>query len=220
MKMPTMTCNNCGKEDSMMVDAPRLDDQRVYCVECYAILYPPGWTDEPRHKIETTDQYRVTRDAIKKLSESLAVIHDSDEPIHPLLKTAHENSYSSMLEELQAQAAEYNRATLYEYLTPGVEYDHHALKALYYTACGAFQGTALRLGVEQAYADGLVTMPTADFLHDAIAAYPLPNKIHPIPVVVPGVLVLLSEPPIDADKRVVLNTPPLSLRSDFNNEGE
>lgn len=30
----------------MMVDAPRLDDPRMYCVECYAYLFPPGWTDE------------------------------------------------------------------------------------------------------------------------------------------------------------------------------
>lgn len=46
MKMPILTCNRCGKEDTMMVDAPRLDDPRVYCIECYAILFPPGWTDE------------------------------------------------------------------------------------------------------------------------------------------------------------------------------
>lgn len=46
MRMPTLTCNRCGKEDTIVVDAPRLDDPRVYCVECYAVLFPPGWTDE------------------------------------------------------------------------------------------------------------------------------------------------------------------------------
>jgi len=30
----------------MMVDAPHLDDSRVYCIDCYAELFPPGWTDE------------------------------------------------------------------------------------------------------------------------------------------------------------------------------
>lgn len=46
MRMPVLNCNRCGKEDTMMMDAPRLDDKRVYCIECYAHLFPPGWTDE------------------------------------------------------------------------------------------------------------------------------------------------------------------------------
>lgn len=46
MKMPMLTCNRCGKNDTMMVDAPHLDDPRQYCIECYAILFPPGWTDD------------------------------------------------------------------------------------------------------------------------------------------------------------------------------
>jgi len=46
MRMPILTCNRCGKEDTRMVDAPRLDDPRVYCIECYAELFPPGWTDD------------------------------------------------------------------------------------------------------------------------------------------------------------------------------
>jgi len=46
MKTPKLTCDRCGLEDTLMVDAPRLDDPRVYCIDCYAILFPPGWTDE------------------------------------------------------------------------------------------------------------------------------------------------------------------------------
>lgn len=42
MRMPTLTCNRCGKEDTLMVDAPHLDDPRVYCIQCYAELFPPG----------------------------------------------------------------------------------------------------------------------------------------------------------------------------------
>lgn len=53
MKMPTLTCNRCGKEDTMMVDAPHLDDPRQYCVECYAILFPPGWTNEQEIKTKS-----------------------------------------------------------------------------------------------------------------------------------------------------------------------
>lgn len=59
MRMPTLTCNRCGKQDTMMVDAPRLDDPRVYCVECYAILFPPGWTDEYQPITEPEPDYDI-----------------------------------------------------------------------------------------------------------------------------------------------------------------
>lgn len=40
-------CNRCGKDVSAdyQVDSPHKDG-RVYCVECYASLFPPGWTDD------------------------------------------------------------------------------------------------------------------------------------------------------------------------------
>lgn len=59
MRMPTLTCNRCGKEDTMMVDAPHLDDPRVYCIECYAQLFPPGWTDEYQPITEPDPDYDI-----------------------------------------------------------------------------------------------------------------------------------------------------------------
>lgn len=29
-----------------MVEAPHRTDARLYCIECYTELFPPGWTDE------------------------------------------------------------------------------------------------------------------------------------------------------------------------------
>ena len=67
--MPTLTCNRCGKEDTLMVDAPHLSDPRVYCVECYAILFPPGYTDED----ELTDFDGVQLPDFPDIDESAAL---------------------------------------------------------------------------------------------------------------------------------------------------
>jgi len=61
---------------------------------------------------------------------------------------------------------------------------------VYYKACNEGNGTMFRLGIEEGFTQGLVSMPSETFLHDVMAAYPRPSKLHPVPVVVPGVLVL------------------------------
>lgn len=44
----SITCNRCGKDISEvnLVDSPYPNDSRLYCIDCYAHLFPPGWTDE------------------------------------------------------------------------------------------------------------------------------------------------------------------------------
>lgn len=43
---PDMVCCRCKKADTLLIDSPADGDQRAYCVDCYAHLFPPGWTDE------------------------------------------------------------------------------------------------------------------------------------------------------------------------------
>src|SRR5579859_1147251 len=44
----SITCHRCGRDISEinLVDSPYPNDNRLYCLDCYAHLFPPGWTDE------------------------------------------------------------------------------------------------------------------------------------------------------------------------------
>lgn len=39
-------CSRCGKKDTMLMTSPWPDDQREYCMKCYTLLFPPGWTTD------------------------------------------------------------------------------------------------------------------------------------------------------------------------------
>jgi hypothetical protein len=46
-------CDRCGakiSEAGMLIDSP-VDPTASYCLDCYAYLFPPGWTDEQTQEL-------------------------------------------------------------------------------------------------------------------------------------------------------------------------
>lgn len=43
-----IVCDRCGRDVSEinLVDSPYRNDERLYCLDCYAELFPPGWTED------------------------------------------------------------------------------------------------------------------------------------------------------------------------------
>ncbi len=55
----SITCNRCGCDVSEinLIDSPYPADDRLYCLDCYLDLFPPGWTDEYQPLKDIDDPY-------------------------------------------------------------------------------------------------------------------------------------------------------------------
>jgi len=62
--------------------------------------------------IENERQYDITRAAAERFRHALQTLRGRvDDPLHPILRTAHEDAINNQLSELDAQIAEYEART-------------------------------------------------------------------------------------------------------------
>lgn len=57
-----MRCNRCHKDVDMLMESPHKGDNRQYCLDCYGILFPPGWTEEIPLTDEDGETWFISRE--------------------------------------------------------------------------------------------------------------------------------------------------------------